>query len=136
VLERSLTAIMKSFMKLYKKNNWSQERICEVMRTMLLPSTEPLMRPILGVHMAKMNNANNTFLFIQYDDLVANPAETIQRIYQFCGWEPYPHQFDNIINKHPENDEYYRLEGFHTIRAKLSKEENTIELPPDIQRRL
>ena len=136
VLERSVTEIMKSFMKLYKKNNWSDEKIHEVLKAMLVPNIEPVMRSIIGINMARKANAlqsdNKTFLFIHYDDLIANPAETIQRIYDFCGWAPYEHQFDNIVNAHPENDDFYNLKGFHSIRHSLNKQENTIILPPDI----
>ena len=132
VLERSVTAIMQSFMKLYQKNNWSDAYIHEILNAMLVPNKEPVMRSIIGINMARKANALQTFLFIHYDDLIANPAETIDRIYAFCGWAPYAHQFENIVNIHPENDEYYNLKGFHDIRSTLNKEPNTVVLPPDI----
>lgn len=134
VLERSVEAIMKSFMKLYQKNNWSETYIHDVLKAMLIPNMEPVMRPIIGINMAKKTpQVKETFLFIQYNDLLENPTETIQRIYTFCGWAPYTHDFQNIINSHPENDDFYKLDGFHTIRPTLQKEENSVVLPPDIQ---
>ena len=142
VLERSVEAIMKSFMKLYQKNIWTETYIHDVLKAMLIPNMEPVMRSIIGINMAKKANmtqakptpqAKPTFLFIQYNDLIANPTETIQRIYTFCGWAPYSHDFQNIVNTHPENDTFYKLEGFHSIRPTLLKEENTVVLPPDIQ---
>jgi len=133
VLERSVEAIMKSFMKLYQQNNWNENQIHDTLKAMLIPNMEPVMRSIIGINLAKKNNINETFLFIQYNDLLANPTETIQRIYTFCGWTPYTHDFQNIVNKHPENDTFYKLKGFHTIRPTLLKEENSVVLPPDIQ---
>jgi hypothetical protein len=132
VLERSVTAIMKSFMKLCQNNNWSEAYIHEILKALLLPNAEPIMRSISGINLAKKNNAANTFLFIQYDDLIAQPSATFERIYTFCGWEPFAHQFTDVVNAHPENDAFYKLEGFHTIRSSLSKELNTVSLPPDI----
>jgi sulfotransferase len=138
VLERSVTDIMKSFMKLYQKNHWSDAYINDILNAILKPSQEPVMRSIMGINLAKKDNAKQldeakkTFLFVQYEDLLANPAETIDRIYTFCGWAPYPHHFENIVNKHPENDEFYGLHGFHTIRPSLAKVENKVVLPPDI----
>jgi len=132
VLERSVTAIMKSFMKLYQNNNWSESYIHEILKALLLPNAEPIMRSISGINLAKKNNAANTFLFIQYDDLIAQPSATLARIYEFCGWEPFAHQFTDVVNAHPENDAFYKLEGFHAIRSSLSKEANTVCLPPDI----
>ena len=134
VLERSVTAIMQSFMKLYKKNNWSDAKIHEVLKAMLVPNQEPVMRSIMGINMARKMAAqrDKTFLFVHYDDLIAKPAETIDRIYAFCGWAPYAHQFENIVNTHPENDDFYNLKGFHEIRSTLQKESNDTVLPPDI----
>jgi sulfotransferase len=140
VLERSVEAIMKSFMKLYRKNNWTESYIHDILKAILIPNTEPVMRSIIGINaakkqMQKQNQMQNPFLFIQYNDLTANPAETIQRIYTFCGWAPYTHDFQNIVNSHPENDAFYKLDGFHAIRSTLAKEENTVILPPDIQKK-
>ena len=132
VLERSVTAIMKSFMKLYQNNNWSESYIHEILKALLVPNAEPIMRSISGINLAKKNNAANTFLFIQYDDLIAQPSATLARIYEFCGWKPFAHQFTDVVNAHPENDAFYKLEGFHAIRSSLSKEANTVSLPPDI----
>jgi sulfotransferase len=133
VLERSITAIMKSFMKLYQKNNWNAEYMHSIMKALLLPNSEPIMRSISGIQAAKRNNQQANFLFIQYDDLLAQPAETLARIYAFCGWAPYAHDFQNIVNQHPENDDFYGLKGFHTIRTSIGREENPVVLPPDIQ---
>lgn len=139
VLERSVTAIMQSFMKLYKNNNWPDARIYSTLKAILVPNQEPVMRSIIGINLAKKDNAAKlaanlpqTFLFVQYDDLLAKPEETLQRIYTFCGWAPFEHNFQNIVNTHPENDNFYQLQGFHSIRATLKKEENTIALPADI----
>lgn len=132
VLERSVTDIVKSFMKLYKKNNWSKDKIHEVLTSILMPNVEPIMRSLNGINMAKNNNNDNTFLFIKYDNLISNPKENIDRIYKFCNWKPFTHDFNNIINVHPENDDFYNLEGFHDIRKVLSKEKNNITLPIDI----
>ena len=123
---------MKSFMKLYRKNNWNEAYIHSILKALLVPNAEPIMRSISGINLAKKNNTANTFLFIQYDDLIAQPAATFERIYTFCGWEPFAHKFTEVVNAHPENDVFYKLDGFHTIRATLSKEENDVLLPPDI----
>jgi len=139
VLERSVTDIMKSFMKLYQRNHWNDARINEILNAILTPNQEPVMRSIIGINQAKKDNAAktqagepHTFLFIHYDDLLAKPAETIERIYTFCGWAPYTHHFQNIVNRHPENDDFYNLQGFHTIRSSLAKVENPVVLPPAI----
>jgi len=138
VLDRPVTDICKSFMKLYTKNNWTDETILSVLNEILEPKCPPITLPIEAVNVAKRYNSTrldtmpNAFLIIKYDDFINNPKNTIERIYDFCGWEPYQHDFENILNPHPENDTFYKLKGFHDVRPVLKKEENNIGLPPEI----
>ena len=114
VLTRPIEEIVDSFERLYKKNNMPFHR-----SQMYIPGSEPLMRSLMGVEYAKSNNQGE-FLFIDYHDLVQYPNDVIQSIYSFCEWEEYKHDFDNIVNEYPENDEIYGLIGMHDIRSKVS----------------
>ena len=127
VLERPVIEIVKSFVKLYKDNKREVN-----IENFIAPQSEPIMRSIAGINWAKKNNQNNTFLFISYQDLISNPKETIAKIYNFCGWEPFDHNYDRILVKYPEDDSVYQLKGQHTIRPKVSKRIYTIELPEKI----
>ena len=118
VLVRPVLDVVKSFAKLYRKNNIFNE---ELENSLVNPHSEPVMRSLEGIHWAKQNNTNNNFLFIKYDELINQPRETIQKIYDFCGWEYYEHDFTNIVLKYPENDEVYGLKGQHQIRRKIEK---------------
>jgi hypothetical protein len=53
----------------------------------------------------------------------------LDRIYEFCGWEKYEHNLNHIHNLHQEDDEFYGLEGFHTVRKTVSKDDEEFELP-------
>jgi sulfotransferase len=135
VMERSVTAVVESFYKLFKKNNWCDEIIHRCLNEMLEPGTEPIMNSLYGIKMAHNANANANakFLFIHYDELVDHPEETIKRIYTFCEWgEPFIHTFTNVVNKYPEDDNYYNIKGFHTIRSMVKREINKYTLPSDI----
>ena len=127
MLERSIVDIVKSFCKLYKKNNMIIQP-----DTFLQEGSEPIMRSLGGLIYAKQNNNANNFLFISYDDLVKSPEITMNRIYEFCGWEPFQHDFDNIVPKYNENDSSYNLKGFHDVRPSIGRLEHTIVLPPII----
>jgi len=132
VLERSITDILKSFMKLYINNNWDDMQINLTLNALLEPNAEPIMASIAGIQMAKATNMTNTFLFIKYNDLISNPEKIIKRIYEFCGWTYYEHNFTNIVNKNQEDDNFYGLKGFHDVRPILNKEPNLSVLPPDV----
>lgn len=129
VLERPVTDIVKSFSKLYSRNNVSID-----LNKFLLPNSDPIMRSIVGINQAKKEakNDDSHYLFISYEELINNTKETISKIYNFCGWEPFEHDFNNIVVKYPEDDTIYGLKGFHTVRSYIKKEENTVKLSQEI----
>jgi sulfotransferase len=116
VLTRPVDQIVKSFVQLRKRNGWSGDLESDL----LIEGSEPIMRSLDGVNWAKENN-NGEFLFIEYDDLVDYTEEVLISIYNFCGFEPFQHDLNNIINNHPENDKVYNLIGMHDIRSTISK---------------
>jgi sulfotransferase len=127
ILERSILEVVKSFAKLYKKNN-----IIKDLTELLIPNSEPIMRSLNGIIHAKQNNKNNNFLFISYNELIENTEETIKKIYDFCNWEYFSHDFKNIDPKYKENDAVYNLTGFHDVHPTVKKTENTVVLPTEI----
>jgi sulfotransferase len=124
VLERPLIDIIKSFVNLRKENNWEGD----IEEGLLDDGSEPIVRSFHGVKWAKENNANNTFLFIEYDDLINNTKETINKIYSFIEEPIFEHDFNNITNKHPEDDKVYNMLGQHDIRPTINKRKIDIEL--------
>lgn len=63
-------------------------------------------------------------LIVEYDDLSENPEKELKRIYDFIEQPYFDHDFGNIINKTPENDDVYGIKDFHTVRKKLQKSPN------------
>jgi len=127
VLERPLIEIVKSFVSLRLSNNWKDNPE----NGLLDEWSEPIMRSYQGVRWAKTNN-NGEFLFIQYNDLVNNAQLIINKIYNFCELEYFKHDFNNIINKHLENDEVYGMLGQHDIRPTINKRKINVELSQEI----
>ena len=126
VLERPILEIVKSFVNLRKENNWQGN-----LEKGLLDIGYPIERSLSGIKWAKENNKGE-FLFIQYDDLVSNPQNTINKIYKFCELESFEHDFNNIVNKHLENDSVYGLLGQHDIRPTIKKRNIDIKLSNSI----
>jgi sulfotransferase len=127
VLERPIEEIVKSFIKLYKKNGKDFDAL-----GLLKPMSEPLMRSKAGLEWAKKNNQKNTFLFIEYKELVEEPRKVIEKIYEFLQWEPFEHSFERIEVKYPENDLVYQLAGQHEVREKIEVLENLVELSQEV----
>ena len=129
VLERPLQDIVKSFAKLFQANGLDLKT---AVPPLLTPHSDPIMRSLEGIQWAKQNNKGNHFCFIQYDDLVNNPSETMARIYSFLQYPAFTHDFKHIMNVHPEDDVFYKLKGFHNVRTELAKEPNDTILSAEI----
>ena len=125
VLVRPMVEIVASFLALRKANGWSD------MEMILEDGSEPIMRSLAGVEWARKNN-NGEFLFVTYDELVDNTQVSLDRIYNHCGWEPFVHDLNNIINHHKENDAVYGLIGQHDVRPQISRRTVSIDLPDEL----
>ena len=65
--------------------------------------------------------------FIKYDDLVKNPQQTINNLYQFLDEPLYPHQFSNLKQFKLNGIGYDDKElgnNLHMIRTEVRKEDN------------
>lgn len=122
VLVRPLVEIVASFMALRKANGW-----INLESGLLDDGSEPIMRSLAGVEWARKNN-NGEFLFITYDELVDDIQTSLDRIYEHCGWQPFAHNLDNIVNLHKENDDVYALNGQHDIRSQINRRTVDIDL--------
>ena len=66
------------------------------------------------------------FLFVEYDDLLANPKTELERIHKFLDLDAFEYDFNKIDGSTvQENDEeLYGITGLHDIKPKLEKQHN------------
>lgn len=66
------------------------------------------------------------FLFVEYEDLLANPKRELERIHAFLDLPPFDYDFDNIDGSSvKENDEFvHGYVGMHDIKPKLARQHN------------
>jgi len=124
VLVRPVVEIVKSFVKLYKENGIYTEQL---ERDLFNPGSDPLTRPLAGVYAAQQDTSGR-FLFVSYRDLVEDTAQTLKGIYDFCGWDQFIHNRNNIKQKYTENDDIYGLKGMHSVRKKVGYRKNHTQL--------
>lgn len=60
-------------------------------------------------------------LLVDYDDLIKNPQQQLNRIYEFLEIPKFTHNFDSVKTKEDEDDSVYQLEDMHTVRDKVEK---------------
>jgi hypothetical protein len=60
-------------------------------------------------------------LLVDYDDLVKDPQQQLNRIYDFLELPRFIHSFDEVKPKQEENDNVYGLENMHMVRSSVEK---------------
>lgn len=134
---RSITDILASFMSLVKKNPDRPNFIdSEIQARQEFNFYRPaddircdhLMRPkglidncLYGIAFAMHPDNRKYFHFVEYDDLVKNPEEEINKIYDFYKIEKFNHDYSNISNTIKEDDSIYGLIGQHDVRSSVSR---------------
>jgi sulfotransferase len=90
---------------------------------------------ILGQSVESLRRAliegyDNSIHLVEYCDLVNNPKETLEKIYEFLGEELFEHNFNKLDNINRENDaQTYGFADMHDVRPML---ESVSKNPEDI----
>ena len=80
-------------------------------------------------------HAANRLMLLQYETLVADPQKALAAVYEFIEQPQYQHDFDNIQFDASEFDKKAGTPGLHEVRSKVTVNERTTVLPPDIFKR-
>ena len=78
------------------------------------------------------NFAPECFLFVEYEDLIANPVIELARVHEFLELDPFEYDFNNIDGSLVlEDDEnIHGYSGMHDVKPVLAKQHS--ELPKDV----
>lgn len=128
VLIRPIEDIVKSMASLRIKNNWQGDLYEDILE----PRSEPICRAAEAIAMSKILPAED-FLYIDYRDLVNEPLQILDSIYQFFGWEYFDHDTYNIHQLKHEDDSVHGLIGMHDVRQTISVREIDLELPKKVK---
>lgn len=135
---RNIDEILTSFISMYHRNPYKGEGKISFLDEMLIKSNIPLsddarcefLASPMGILGQSYNGLKSIFEkgqqnilhLIEYNDLVNNPKETMEKIYDFLNEKYFDHNFENIENLHREKDkEIYGLADMHEVRSKLDK---------------
>lgn len=136
---RNMDEILASFISMHRRNPMASNGKINFMDEMLIKNNLPLTDEnrcmilsnsqfgIIGqsysaIKQAIMEGKSKLLHFVEYDDLLNEPDETMRKIYEFLGEEYYQHDFSKIENIHKEKDaEVYGLADMHDVRENLNK---------------
>jgi hypothetical protein len=113
VLTRNPADIIVSFKSLFARNGRDDFDTSGMV--------EEFNRNMIGLQKAKDANDDETFLFVEFEDLIDNTQNELNRIYNFLDLAPFEHDLNNIVNSNPEDDSVYGLVGMHDVRRSISR---------------
>lgn len=110
---RNIEQVEQSFLSLFARNGRSDFYDS--------PMFSELQISMAGVENALQSGDANTFLFIDYEDLIDSPDGVFRDVYSFLGMDYFQHDFTNVESSSNENDSVYGLIGMHEVRNKVGK---------------
>ena len=130
---RDISEILTSFIMMRRRNFNADQTKINFIDEMLIKTNTPLTddnrceliaspngilgQSYEGLKQAVMEGYDQCLHFVEYKDLVNNPQETLNKIYEFIDEEPFEHTFDKLENPHRENDlQIYGLADMHEVR--------------------
>ena len=75
-------------------------------------------------------------ILVDYDRLLAKPAETMALLYKFLREDEFAHDFNDFAFDLPGLDAFLNTPGLHSIRGPLRPATKEMLLPPDMAREL
>jgi sulfotransferase len=133
---RDISEILASFIQMYRRNPYQVNGKINFMDEMLVKNNIPLTddnrcemlassngilrQSVEALKKALMEGYDGNIHLVEYNDLINNPKETMDKIYQFLGEEPFEHTFDKLKNENSENDaQVYGFADMHEVRPVL-----------------
>lgn len=133
---RDTAEILTSFISMLRRNPYEINGKINFIDEMLVKSNIPLTdnnrceflaspagilgQSVEGLRKALMEGHDNSIHLIEYRDLVDKPKETMEKVYEFLGEEPFEHTFDNLENINRENDSnIYGFADMHEVRPEV-----------------
>ena len=82
-------------------------------------NTQPIGLGLQRLYDAKAQGFLKDIHVVRYEDLTANPKETMEGVYKYLELPSYDHNFDNVTKEVLENDQVYGVYGDHSIKNKV-----------------
>ena len=72
------------------------------------------------------NYDKSCFLFVEYEDLIADPKKQLARIHEFLEISDFDYDFNHLDEHAPKerDEEIWQVPGLHTVAPKLAKRHN------------
>ncbi len=86
---------------------------------------------IKGCKLSKFVKDPNV-LHLEYDDIINNTPDVLNKVYEFCDLPAYQHDLSNITRPFEEDDYSYEINKLHEVRPTISRRSHKVELPEQL----
>jgi sulfotransferase len=142
---RPILEILASFVRLAENNpdNFIDKRLGDIPAgyyrpkndarcDLLMAHSEGLEHDIYSLASALQPEHAHKFHFVVYQDLITNPAETMEGVYEFLGIPKHNHNFQNLRwVKMPNEDAVFGIPNMHAVGSKLKPSDTDISILSD-----
>jgi sulfotransferase len=127
-LVRDLRQILASLEKKFRQN---PDKYRAIENHSNLSGTTTFKRALLGLQNPPVGLAldrllevhqrgwSKKMLFVRFEDLTAQPAATMAKVYSYLGLPAFEHQFNEVRQMTQEDDDVFGIPGLHEIRPKV-----------------
>lgn len=133
---RGTAEILTSFIMMMRRNPYQVDGRINFIDEMLIKNNVPLTddnrceflaspqgilgQSVNGLQKAFQDGFEEALHLVEYQDLINNPVETVNAIYEFLEEEPFEHDFNSLENINRENDSrVYGFADMHEVRPEL-----------------
>lgn len=128
---RSVPEIITSFIQLIENNNTLDNLTDKTLRSRGMPPSinnradylfnDFVNSPRTAI-LGALESYRDCIHIVEYNDLVSNPQDTMNKIYKFLEIESFDHNFNEIENTcKEEKDDAWGIKNLHIIRSQLKK---------------
>lgn len=137
---RSITGILSSMERIWRKQSATGQTPNEQQNYIKMQTvagrTDEWMQnsQVVGLAYTRLKDAiqrgfSDRLHFIEFDDLTKNPADTVDKIYNFLELPAFAHDFNNVEQITHEDDTVHGIQGLHDIAPKItSKPDDSISV--------
>ena len=120
---RPVEQILSSFYNLMHPK-YSDEHIYD----WILGGDVPIHSNLKGCKLSKFIKDPNV-LYLEYDDIINNTPDVLNKVYEFCDLPAYQHDLSNITRPFEEDDYSYEINKLHEVWPTISRRSHKVELP-------
>jgi sulfotransferase len=138
---RNIAWILDSFEKLYQQDPYEQTRLFtnDNDRSSVYSRVRALAgsNRVVGYSAQALKQAfysqlSDKLIIVEFDALVKEPKQTIEKLYKMLGEQQFEHDFNNVGAKHQAFDDNLGVPGLHTVKNSIEYHPRDSILPPDL----